>query len=440
MEAMKLSFGVMLGFLQQAIKEAKDPRKESNAKRYELKDIILGAFSVFYMQCESFLEHQRQMQSRKGKDNAQSIFGLEQIPTMLQIRNVLDKIAAEELFKVFNKIYQALQREGYLKCFNYLGGLMIALDGTQYFSSEKIHCEKCSSRNHKNGKVSYSHTAILPVIVCPDQSQVISLAPEFITPQDGNEKQDCEVAAAKRWLNNHVQEFKGTPITVLGDDLYSHQPMCQECLDNGINFIFTCRPESHITLYDWLSYLAKNGEVKTLETRQWHKRSKEIYSYRYVNQVPIRDAQPALNVNWCELILTRESDGKLLYKGTFITNHELTDDIVPLVVKAGRCRWKTENENHNVLKTKGYHLEHNFGHGQDHLAAIILTLNLLAFLFHTVLHLVDESYQQIRLKRGTRKGFFQDVLCLTKFILFDSWQHLIDFMLSDSAPVTNNSS
>ena len=77
------------------------------------------------------------------------------------------------------------------------------------------------------------------------------------------------------------------------------------------------------------------------------------------------------------------------------------------------CRWKTENENHNVLKTKGYHLEHNFGHGQDHLAAIILTLNLLAFLFHTVLHLVDESYQQIRLKRGTRRGFFQDVLCLT---------------------------
>ena len=82
----------MLGFLQQAIKEAKDPRKESNAKRYELKDIILGAFSVFYMQCESFLEHQRQMQSRKGKDNAQSIFGLEQIPTMLQIRNVLEPI------------------------------------------------------------------------------------------------------------------------------------------------------------------------------------------------------------------------------------------------------------------------------------------------------------------------------------------------------------
>jgi hypothetical protein len=437
---MKLSFAVMLGFLEQAVTEIKDPRKESNAKRYDLKDVVLSAFSVFYMQCESFLEHQCQMQSRKGKDNAQSIFGLKQIPTMLQIRNVMDKVAAEQLFKVFNKIYQGLEARGYLQGFKYLGGLLIALDGTQSFSSEKIHCEKCSIRNHKNGKVSYSHSAILPVIVCPEQPEVISLAPEFITPQDGNEKQDCEVAAAKRWFNNHVKEFMGTPITVLGDDLYSHQPMCQECLDNGINFIFTCLPESHIALYDWLSYLENNGEVKTLETWQWHKGAKQIYSYRYVNQIPIRDAQPALSVNWCEFILTRQSDRKLLYKGTFITNHELIDQTVPLIVKAGRCRWKTENENHNVLKTKGYHLEHNFGHGQDHLAAILLTLNVLAFLFHTVLQLVDESYQQIRLKRRTRRGFFQDVLCLTKFILFDSWQHLIDFMLSDSTPTTNNSS
>ncbi|MFN8967925.1 MAG: ISNCY family transposase, partial [Pseudanabaena sp.] len=55
-----------------------------------------------------------------------------------------------------------------------------------------------------------------------------------------------------------------------------------------------------------------------------------------------------------------------------------------------------ENENHNVLKTKGYNLEHNFGHGQKHLSSTLLSLNLLAFLFHTVLQLIDSSYQEIR--------------------------------------------
>ena len=70
-----------------------------------------------------------------------------------------------------------------------------------------------------------------------------------------------------------------------------------------------------------------------------------------------------------------------------------------------------------------------------------MTLNLLAFLFHMVLHLVDTAYQRIREKRGTRKGFFQDIQTLTKYLLFDSWQHLIDFMLEDStSAITGNTS
>jgi hypothetical protein len=133
-------------------------------------------------------------------------------------------------------------------------------------------------------------------------------------------------------------------------------------------------------------------------------------------------------------MLVRESDGKDLYSNALVTDHNLTLETVPQIVSAGRSRWKTENKNHNVLKTKGYHLDHNFGHGQCHLPSNLLTLNLLAFLFHTVLHLVDDSYQQIRLKRGTRKGFFQDLLALTKYLWFESWQHLLDFMLSDSPP------
>lgn len=82
-----LSFGVLLAYLHQSITGIEDPRQASNGTRYRLSDAILAAFSVFFMQCESFLEHQRQMQSRRGKDNAQTLFGLGQIPTMPQIRH-----------------------------------------------------------------------------------------------------------------------------------------------------------------------------------------------------------------------------------------------------------------------------------------------------------------------------------------------------------------
>lgn len=159
MQRIVLTFSILLGFLHEMISEIKDPRGASNATKYKVGDGMLAAFSMFFMQCESFLEHQRQMHSRMGKDNAQSIFGLEKIPSDPQTRNILDLIKANSLNKVFERVYQFLQLGKHLKSYERLcGNLLICLDGTQYHSSAKIFCECCSIRNHSNGKVTYSHT------------------------------------------------------------------------------------------------------------------------------------------------------------------------------------------------------------------------------------------------------------------------------------------
>lgn len=435
MEYPPLSFEVLLGFLRTAIEGIPDPRKPSNSKRYTLVDMILGAFSAFFMQSESFLEYQRQLHSRCGRDNAQTLFGLFNIPTVAQIRNVLDGIAATSLFPVFGWIYQALKERNYLKFFEILNGqLLVALDGCEYHSSSKVSCPCCSQRQQKSGKVTYSHTAVLPAIVHPEQNEVISLAPEFVRPQDGNLKQDCEIQAAKRWVTNHANLFAGQGITLLGDDLYSHQPMIEHCLSHNFNFIFVCLPQSHSTLVEWVEFLEKNEEVKTFQHKRYINGQREIWSYRYVNQVPLRGEQPSEMVNWLELTVTRNNDGEVLYHNSWVTNHSLSPASLPEVAMAGRSRWKTENENHNVLKHRGYNLEHNFGHGQQHLSMVLLTLNLLAFLFHTVLAWVDTLYQKARQQRGTRRGFFQDLLSLTKYLVFEEWQHLLEFLLDDSPP------
>jgi hypothetical protein len=134
-------------------------------------------------------------------------------------------------------------------------------------------------------------------------------------------------------------------------------------------------------------------------------------------------------VNWCELITTVEDSGKVVYKNSFATSFEITEKNVKQIVADGRARWKIENENNNVLKTKGYHLEHNFGHGKKHLATLLLTFNLLAFLFHTVLELMDEKYELIRRELPTRKTFFQDIRALTRYMCFNSWDELMLFMI-----------
>jgi hypothetical protein len=169
--------------------------------------------------------------------------------------------------------------------------------------------------------------------------------------------------------------------------------------------------------------------VEQLQRRHWNGRYAEIHHYRWVNEVPLRRGQDALQVNWCEITITREDNGRRLYKNTFITHHPLTGENVVPIVRDGRARWKSENETNNVLKTKGYHLEHNFGHGEQFLANFMVTLNLLAFLFHTLLEVLDEQYQLLRQHLVARRDFFNDLRALLRYMLFDNWNHLMRFML-----------
>ena len=427
-----LGVSELLSILEEQLNDLPDRRKKSNNTQYTVKDAFLSAFSVFFTQSSSFLEHQRLMQSQKGRDNAQTLFGVEKIPCDNQIRQLLDLVPVNTVFPVFRSIYQHLEAVGALKAYDcFQGNRLIALDGTEYFTSKQIHCEPCSQRTHKNGTTTYFHAAITPVLVAPGKSQVISLQPEFIRPQDGASKQDSENAAAKRWILAQGVDFSQTPTTLLGDDLYCHQPMCELATASGFHFLFTCKPDSHSYLYEWLEYSQSSGDLHTYTTRQWDGKRQLLYTYRYANGVPLRQAEPSLLVNWCELTIIVPSDGTLVYRNAFASDHQIDESNVADFVDAGRARWKVENENNNVLKTQGYNLEHNFGHGNNHLSSLLVCLNLLAFLFHTVLELTNQTYQQVRQLLGTRKTFFNDIRALTRYLLFESWDCLLEFILRE---------
>ena len=403
--------------------------RQGNNTVYKVADAAIGAFSVFYTQSPSFLAHQKAMEETNNQSNAQTLFGIQKIPTDATIRDMLDEVSPSLLFPIFKYAFNGLMKKGSLEPFRSINGnFLVALDASNYHSSSSIHCTQCSTKQHKNGEITYSHAAIVPVLVAPNNKTVISLPPEFITPQDGNKKQDCENTAAKRWIQAHTQLFREIDVTILADDLYSRQPICNELLDAGFNFILVCKPDSHKILYEWVNEFQAMGEVQeiTIQRRQGKKTFTD--SYRFMNQVPLRDGEDALKVNWCELTTTQQ-DGKIVFRNAFCTNHEITRDNIVEVVAAGRARWKVENENFNVLKTKGYNLEHNFGHGNKNLSATLFTFNLLAFLFHTILEMKDTKYRMLREKLPTRKTFFDHVRALTTYICFDSWSAILSFMM-----------
>ena len=423
-----LEFEKLMGYLRSEIKKFPD-RRTGNNSSYSIEDAALGVFSIFFTQSPSFLSFQKAMQASKGINNAQSIFGVQRIPCDNHIRTLLDPVSPSFLFPVFHNIFKDLNASGHLNTFRSINNnLLVVFDGTQTFSSQKIHCENCSKAEHKNGTVTYSHKVITPVIVAPGNEKVISLEPEFLTPQDGHDKQDSEFAAAKRWIHQHALKYSGQGISFLGDDLFCHQPLCELALSKGFNFIFVCKPDSHKTLYNRVDELEAIQKVNKVIVKRRNGKTKLIDTYRFINQVPLRGGDDALMVNWCELTTTKK-DGTIVYKNAFATNHEISADNVIEIVKAGRAHWKIENENNNVLKTKGYHLEHNFGHGEQHLSSLMVTFNLLAFLFHTVLGMMDDRYQRIREKLPSRKTFFDDIRALTRYLYFGGWDELLIFMM-----------
>ncbi|MCX7097943.1 MAG: hypothetical protein NTV43_08585 [Methylococcales bacterium] len=134
-----LTFGDVVTFLRTTFETFTDRRTGKNTT-YTLTDAGLSAFSVFFMQSPSFLEFQRSMQETQGKNNAQTLFGVFEIPTDNQIRSLLDAVEPTAVYPLFDFVFDGLQRSGAIDSFRVADGrLLLALDGTQYFSSAKIH-------------------------------------------------------------------------------------------------------------------------------------------------------------------------------------------------------------------------------------------------------------------------------------------------------------
>jgi len=400
-----------------------DKRTGNNA-RYTMADIGMAAYSVFFMQSPSFLAHQRHLQEGPGhgRSNCETLFEMMGIPCDNHIRAMLDPVEPKLFFPVFDTAFEAMDECGGLDAFRQLGGhVLIALDGTEYFRSNDIRCGNCSRRARSGGKTEYFHTFLSATMVAPGHNRVVSLPPEFISPQDGSEKQDCESRAARRWLAGHGRHYAKLNPVYLGDDLFSRQPICEAVQAAGGHFLFVCKPASHKTLQEWLDGVDLPKRVVPI------KRGKKrfTYTYRWIEAVPLRDGDDAMTVNWLEIAIA-DAAGEVTYRNSFVTDLPVNADNVVEIAAAGRARWKIENGSFNVLKTKGYNLEHNFGHGKDNLAAVLVTLNLLAFLFHTVAEFAEDRWRKALAIAGTRVAFFSKLRDITAFVLFPSWQVLFD--------------
>jgi hypothetical protein len=406
-----------------------DPRK-GRGGNIAVADFGLSAFAMFFMQSASFLSFQRSLEKGRGRSNCQTLFGIEKIPSDNYIRDMLDVADPALLVPCFERLETLLAEPPLRQAFGRLGGrTLIAWDGTEYFCSQKVGCPHCLTRKRANGKTESYHSMLAATVVAPGHSRVVPLMPEFIAPQDGAEKQDCERNAVKRWFGKHHARLSPLRPVYLGDDLFACQPVAAPIKDNGDDFIFTCKESSHKALYDFID----GAEPERHEEKLRKRNTCETFRYRWIEFVPLRDGKDAMLVNWIGFEIV-DAKGRVKYSMAWVTSLPVTQHNVAEIAACGRARWKIENESFNVMKNHGYELEHNFGHGENSLAMTLAAMNLIAFAWHTVLDLLEPPWQAARQAAAKRTSFFAHLVTLTAYVVFPSWPVFLESLATFTIP------
>lgn len=183
-----LKFNNLLELFDSTFEALPDSRQGSNTQ-YTIRDAAMTGLSIYFMQSPSYRDYYTYLNSKYRRSNMEQMFGLDKIPSDGQLRNLLDAIDPKYLGEPYWEIYNRLEMGGHLADYRVLNGTVLCgMDGTRYFSSTTIACPNCSTCDHK-GTIHYHHGGIFPVLVAPNNPNVINLEPEFIYPQDGDEKQ-----------------------------------------------------------------------------------------------------------------------------------------------------------------------------------------------------------------------------------------------------------
>jgi len=412
--------------MAQCFRNIHDPRQASKVGHC-LHDVLMSGFAMMFFQDPSVLTFQKRLQEESQLNNLSTVFGINSIPKDTQLRDVTDLVPTEALGNIFPSFINHLQRGRQLCNYQFLNGYyLVPLDGSEYFSSDKVNCPYCLKTESAKGDVRYHHQILQAVIVHPDIRQVLPLFPEPIQNSDGYTKQDCEMNAGKRILGKIRNAHPKLPIIIAGDDLYSKQPFVDSLKENGMSYILVAKPSDHKILFEWVDEITGIGAAGHFEITD--KKGKR-HKYHWVNDVPLNGTRNADQVNFFQYWII-DKNGKTTYHNSWVTDLVVSKDNVQDLVKGGRARWKVENETFNTLKNQGYHIEHNYGHGKQYLSMNFFVLNLLAFFVHQILELCDDSYQQCRAKFSSRKEYWNQLRCTFRIILFRDFYHLIGYIFN----------
>lgn len=411
-----LEFDALYKLCRSFFSELKDPRSQNASIR--LADYFLSAMAIFQLKYPSLLALDKG-RTKAENMNLLKVFGIRKTPSDTAMRETLDEIAPDDINPLFKAIFDRMRDNGRLKKHTVLGGyLLTALDGVEFFSSTKVHCDCCQVRKGRGDESPkhYAHSILAAVVVKPGLKTVLPMGCEPITRKDGSSKNDHELNAGKRLLARLREQHKGLKTIYAGDALYANGPIAREIIGAEQHFLLNVKPDSHATLFE--HYNKQGATYKSHEVLQ----GKERWRIHWHNNLPLNGSAGDVRVNFMVL---KVEDGKGNAKSfSWVTNLEIDKKNVTEMAACGRARWKIENETFNTLKNQGYNFEHNYGHGKKNLSNLLAAIMMMVFLIDQIQEMYNEIFTTILKATKTKKRLWDEFRAVFRFVelkSFDDW-------------------
>ena len=364
-----------------AIEEPRDTSKVI----YPLTQVLCLATLMFACRITSRRALDRISHNALFRDNLClfSGIGTDTVMVSQQLVNVLKELDADELATVQPELVRALIQKKRLADAYVLGHLAVCSDGTGIFSSASEHCEECLTQKHKDGTLTYMHNMLEAKVLCANGMALSLLSEPIKNPAGGNyQKQDCETKAFKRLVPRIKETFPRQPFVHLLDSLYAQGPVFNLLTRAKHQFICGFKEGSIPTLYaEALELLKFHPEHKVSVTTQVGDKGKVRQRFRWLDNLEYKGT--TLGFVLCE---EGDKQGEVSTHA-WLTSFTVTQQNVQEIARAGRMRWKIENEGFNEQKN-GYGMEH-FCNCNDF--NVMLCLYLILQIAHLFMQLLARS-------------------------------------------------
>jgi hypothetical protein len=384
-----LTLEAMLELVSQPVAPLPDPRC---AERIDssLHDTLMSGFALLFFQYPNLLALQRKMKQRRHQCNVETLFGVREVPSATQMRAMLDGVPVELLRPVFPALFAQRRRAGWatelttpLSSGADQGTYStLMLDGSDYLHSTRLQCPSCLQRHDSSGAVHCRHTVVSGTVVKADAPRVLPLDVEEVRHDDGQDKQDGEIQAAKRFIPRWRYAHPPLALSSGGDDLYCHEPFLWQRREHRMPHVLVCKPGAHAEVY---REVAAPDALGALERGQWPEGPacrRRCSTSRVARGVALTESGRVRGTfleGW-----SQNRSGKQLYHNAWCTDLEVRGDNGAEIVGIGRARWQIEHEQCNVQKNHGDALTHNSGQGQQTWSMVFYLLNLLAVIAHMI--------------------------------------------------------